>query len=296
MKKIILGLILGIFVLGFVASTMSGMVVSVSEEEQKSFSFQEKSYSVEIQEQDDGTIDLEVNGEKVENIEEGDVVVVNGAEVEVTDVKEPWFFRNEHKIKLQVKEGMQTTSTQPIEPEEEPTCSGTSGFVEEGETLSLSGHQIQISYLASEETILIVDGEVMPKISEGESLVLDNGDSLMVMDIMYGLLPSGQSSGVQICITAASSSPEVTYQGVLNMLNSCHVNSQLTSVIVNPTLTGNEHCGESYTCVGTFLSDVPNTNNSSYDLTNTYRVKCSDFYEGPETSYYIQSICCSVPL
>ncbi len=99
MKKIILSLILG-----FAAAAISGMAVSVSEKEQKSFSFQEKDYSVEIQQQDDGTMNLEINGETFEAVEEGDVVVVNGAEVEVNNVKAPWLFRNEYKLDLKVKE------------------------------------------------------------------------------------------------------------------------------------------------------------------------------------------------
>ena len=105
MKKIMLSLVLGILVLGFVSATISGMAVSVSEDEGKSFSFNERSYSVAVSESSSGNAYLEVNGEKIENAQAGDSIVVDGAEVIVKKVRKPWLFRKGYKFDLEVKEG-----------------------------------------------------------------------------------------------------------------------------------------------------------------------------------------------
>ena len=108
MKKIMLSLVLGILVLGFVSATISGMAVSVSEDEGKSFSFNERSYSVAVSESSSGNAYLEVNGEKIENAQAGDSIVVDGAEVIVKKVRKPWLFRKGYKFDLEVKEGSGT--------------------------------------------------------------------------------------------------------------------------------------------------------------------------------------------
>ncbi|MBU4308574.1 MAG: hypothetical protein KJ566_02165 [Nanoarchaeota archaeon] len=83
---------------------------------------------------------------------------------------------------------------------------------------------------------------------------------------------------------------EVTYEGVLKMLNRCHINSLRTSKLISQNLTGDLHCGEGYTCIGTFFSDA--TANSD-ELTTTLRVGSNKIYEGSSENFYIQSICCS---
>ena len=80
---------------------------------------------------------------------------------------------------------------------------------------------------------------------------------------------------------------------VLNMLNGCHVNSQLTSKQYNPSFNGNTQCGDSGKCVATYLSEVPNPQDPDFTLQNTLRTTCSDQYNGHTNSYYIQSVCCS---
>jgi len=103
MKKIMLSFVLGILVLGFAAAAISGMAVSVSEKETKAFSFNDRNYAVDVSESSTGA-DLAINGETVEDVQVGDTIMVDGAEVEVTGVRAPWLFRNGYKVDLKVKE------------------------------------------------------------------------------------------------------------------------------------------------------------------------------------------------
>ena len=82
-----------------------------------------------------------------------------------------------------------------------------------------------------------------------------------------------------------------TKQDVLDMLNNCHVDSMLTTSDVD--LNGNLHCGNSYICTEVYFSYVSNPEDLAFSLENTIRVSCSDSYNGPTESYYIQSVCCS---
>jgi hypothetical protein len=106
MKKIMLSFILGILVLGFAMASISGMAVSVSEGEKQAFSFNEKDYSVEVSESNGRTAELKINGERIENVKEGDSLIVDGAEVVVKRVKAHWLFRKQYKVDLEVREGI----------------------------------------------------------------------------------------------------------------------------------------------------------------------------------------------
>ncbi len=88
------------------------------------------------------------------------------------------------------------------------------------------------------------------------------------------------------------SSITVTYQGVLNMLNNCYINSELK--IKSDIVTGNKFCGASK-CVLTSLSEVQNPENANFGLTNTITTTCRDGYNGHTNAYYIQSVCCDAP-
>ncbi|MCA9487601.1 MAG: hypothetical protein KC516_01420 [Nanoarchaeota archaeon] len=105
-KKIFFSLILGVLVLGIVSASVTGFAVSVKEDSAKSFSYQDRDYSVELQKQDDGSIDVEINGEKFEGVKEGDVVSINGAEIEVKDLGKTWFL-GKTQAQLEVKESTQ---------------------------------------------------------------------------------------------------------------------------------------------------------------------------------------------
>ncbi|MBR9701650.1 hypothetical protein GOV13_01885 [Candidatus Pacearchaeota archaeon] len=87
----------------------------------------------------------------------------------------------------------------------------------------------------------------------------------------------------------------IDYQSILNMLNQCHVNSMLTLKQTDPNFDGNVHCGSSYTCIGSFFSEVPNPTNAYYDLRNSLRSSCTSKYGGLGDAYYMQTICCSPP-
>ena len=106
MKKIMLSFVLGVFLMSFVVASISGMAVSVSGNKLRTFSFNDESYSIRVSKSSDGNADLEVNGEIIESIQEGDSVVVDGAEFEVNRVRVPGLFRKRHKIYLEVKESV----------------------------------------------------------------------------------------------------------------------------------------------------------------------------------------------
>ena len=101
MKKIMLSFVLGIFLLSFVVASISGMAVSISGNKLRTFSFNDESYSIGVSKSSDGNADLEINGEKIENVKEGEVFVVDGAEMEVTKVRRSWLF-GKRKVDLKV--------------------------------------------------------------------------------------------------------------------------------------------------------------------------------------------------
>lgn len=229
MKKIILSFVLGILVLSFVASAMTGMAVSVSEKEQKSFSFQEKDYSVEVQKQDDGTVDMEINGETFEAVETGDKILIDGTEVEVKDVKSPWLFRNEYKLDLEVKESSEVDDDfggQGYIGGGNYSCSGSMGKIVEGELGTISSHTINIEYISAEDVKLNVDGQITKSLSVGEKILLPNTDVLRVLDIIYNDKETGLSY-VVLCIS----------QSVVQIIdaNSCSADSncEINNVVAN---------------------------------------------------------------
>ena len=116
----------------------------------------------------------------------------------------------------------------------------------------------------------------------------DHGNGVMCQMNDYEC-PYGCFQGV--CLYELYEPLDTIYEDVLDMLNDCHVNSQIMST--NYTLmTGNDHCAEGYTCIGTYFSIVENPGNPSYNLTTTLRHDCDDVYEGEHSEYYMQTICC----
>ncbi len=115
-NKFIFILLAVVFLMGGVfAASISGMVVSVRD--QKSFSFQEKNFDVAVSKATStGEADIEINGEKVSGVEEGDVIAVDGAEIEVKEVKKPNLFRRGYNVELGVKEVEEAEQTGEIIP------------------------------------------------------------------------------------------------------------------------------------------------------------------------------------
>ena len=95
-----------VFLMGGVfAASISGMAVSVRENSAKSFSFAEKSFDISVSKDSvSGGADVVINGEKISGVEAGDVVTVDGAEVEVKEVKKPNLFRRNYQVELNVVE------------------------------------------------------------------------------------------------------------------------------------------------------------------------------------------------
>jgi hypothetical protein len=105
-NKFLFILLAVVFLMGGVfAASISGMAVSVRENSAKSFSFAEKDYSVSVSEDSvSGGADVVINGEKISGVEAGDVVIVDGAEVEVKEVKKSFFGLGDYKVDLNVVE------------------------------------------------------------------------------------------------------------------------------------------------------------------------------------------------
>ncbi|MCA9487626.1 MAG: hypothetical protein KC516_01555 [Nanoarchaeota archaeon] len=136
-KKYFLILLSFLMVSAVFAASISGMVVSLKGDELRSFSLDDKNYNVEVQKQDDGSVDVEINGQKVEEVMEGDTVVIDGAEFKVSDVKKPWLFRSQYKVQLEVKE--QTEANLGGDPEAASYCKDTAaGSCVYGETGSVT--------------------------------------------------------------------------------------------------------------------------------------------------------------
>lgn len=104
MKKIFLIFIMSALLLGSAfAASISGMVVSLQENQLKSFSLNNQNYNVQLQKQD-GKINVDVNGQKVEDVKEGDVVVIDGAEFKVNNIRTPWLFGNKAKVQFEIQQ------------------------------------------------------------------------------------------------------------------------------------------------------------------------------------------------
>lgn len=104
-----------------------------------------------------------------------------------------------------------------------------------------------------------------------------------------GNLFSGKVTGVTSRIGNLEKNDK---QVILNILNTCYVNSQLTSRADSSSLSGNSFCGNSGKCVAAYFSEVPNPQDPNYILQNTIRTSCAGTYEGNTASFYIQSVCC----
>lgn len=72
--------------------------------------------------------------------------------------------------------------------------SADSAVVSEGETKTISGHDVSISFISSTEVKLDVDGEVTSTLEEGETQKLADEDYVGIKDIMYVSKDTGISS------------------------------------------------------------------------------------------------------
>jgi len=192
----------------------------VQEGQEKTFSVGGEDYSVKVSDVTaEGSFEVEVNGEKIKSSMEGSSILVNGVLFEIDDIKKPNIFRQKYKIKVKAENsGEKKAKTEPEtvsvkdKPIEEPSCSGTSATIFEGSSTAIvAGHSVEISYISSIETKLYVDGETTNALSEGESVALTNGDSLMVVDIMYVAnsnpltdVIDEEISKVEICVSDGS--------------------------------------------------------------------------------------------
>ncbi|MBT3404742.1 hypothetical protein HN832_02585 [archaeon] len=85
------------------------------------------------------------------------------------------------------------------------------GEVSEGETVTVSGHQVSISYIDADEVVYMVDGERAPasgKLTAGSSYKLNNGDYIGVRDISK-LEVSGETGNTAFSI--GSGKLEITH-------------------------------------------------------------------------------------
>ncbi len=146
------------------------------------------------------------------------------------------------------------------------SCSGASCTLYEDSKASLDYYgtrfDISIDFIDSKSVTLNINGEITNRLDEGDAYVPNSvrPTRLVVMDIRYSSKDTIPSSVVLRLESVNTSSEDVTYQGVLEMLNK-------NCIVVDHGLSGNvaisKNCDqickvwENRTCIGGLLNRNP---------------------------------------